>query len=261
MRAPSAAKLIEAFPELSKQQANLIRKLAKAADSGEELQALVESGALPHTQAYVRELYGSPYTSERWRVTVALTGMDEILGTYGIESFKHKGRRYEYLNSGDTYNTTLIYDRGRETFSGYYPNDRLIISDMGTIVENPAKTNSNPRKPLGIAVTPYPLPDSEYYAGVADDYAARGSWKALLAQAEAMREEMPDLEHVADAFETRAEAIRERLSGNIQLASSLEAASESHLDAYEKARPRIERARDRRGNPRQSARTLNPRDY
>ena len=130
MRAPSQKRLLEAFPHLSPDAAKLIRALAKATDDvtwdryghvegTDPLEKLVNKypdPLLPHTERHVRSLYTNPYRSHMWRVTVALEGMNEIMGTYGVEGLGPDVHGptpppYEYLNTGDTYGTTLIYRR------------------------------------------------------------------------------------------------------------------------------------------------------
>lgn len=141
MRAPSEKKLLEAFRDLTPKDAKLIRKFAKAVDDPEELEDLVEK--VPATEAYVRSLYSSPYRSGIWRVTVAMHAINELVGGYGVEGIG-PGRSgdyappYEYVNMGDTYATTLIYDRDK---------DRLFIGDWGTIVEEEGEDwEENPRR-------------------------------------------------------------------------------------------------------------------
>lgn len=141
MRAPSEKKLLEAFRDLSKKDAKLIRKFAKAEDDPEELEELVEK--VPATEAYVRSMYSDPYRSGIWRVTVVLHAINEIVGGYGVEGLG-PGRSgdqappYEYINFGDTYATTLIYDRDK---------DRLYIGDWGSIVETEGgEWEENPRR-------------------------------------------------------------------------------------------------------------------
>lgn len=129
MRAPSEKALLASFRDLDRKQAKLIRSFAKAEDDPEKLEKLVEK--VPATEAYVRQMYHSPYDSGIWRVTVALHAINDIVGGYGVEGLG-PGRSgdyappYEYINMGDTYATTLIYDRDA---------DRLYIGDWGTIVE------------------------------------------------------------------------------------------------------------------------------
>jgi len=129
MRCPSSQKLQE-YLHLSPEQARLVRALAKAADDGEVLAALVEASC-PDTAAYVRSMHSDPYNSHMWRVTVALHAMDKVLGTYGVEPLgptigPSYAPPYEYLNTGDTYGTTLIYRR---------KTDSLSIGSWGDIAE------------------------------------------------------------------------------------------------------------------------------
>lgn len=128
MRAPSEKSLQTTFG-ITKKDAKLIRAFAKAEDDPEKLEDLVEK--VPATEAYVRSLYSSPYRSGIWRVTVALHVINELVGGYGVEGLG-PGRSgdyappYEYINMGDTYATTLIYDRDK---------DELFIGTWGGVVE------------------------------------------------------------------------------------------------------------------------------
>lgn len=133
VRTPSAKKLLEAFPDLDAKQARLIRALAKAVSEPEELETLVEK--VPATQRYVRSLFSSPYDgSAGWRITVAMHAINEILGGFGVEGLGGSHDRaplYEYVNMGDTYATTLLYDNDK---------DRLFISSWGDVVESDPRT-------------------------------------------------------------------------------------------------------------------------
>lgn len=130
MRVPTVKSLTAAFRDLPPDYARLIRRIAHAADSGEELQRVIESKC-PDTAAYVRQLQSSPYGSQIWRVTVALHAIDRLLGTNGVEALG-PGRSgdyappYEYCNTGDPYATTLIYKRDT---------DSLFIGNWGGIAE------------------------------------------------------------------------------------------------------------------------------
>lgn len=132
MRCPAKKTLLKTFSkDLDSEKAELIRKLAKAADDGDALEKLVQNTpSLRSTAAYVRSLHSSPYGSKIWRVTVALHAMDVLLGTHGVEALgpvdMHEGPPYEYLNTGDSYNTTLIYKRD---------SDNLFIGAWGDIAE------------------------------------------------------------------------------------------------------------------------------
>lgn len=130
MRAPSAKTLLSEFKQLSAADAKLIRALASAADDSEQLKKLVDTH-VPGTERYVRSMHSDPYRSQLWRTTVALHAMNEVLGTHGVEGLGPARRGdyappYEYLNAGDTYVGTLIYDRAR---------DRLFVGSWGDIVE------------------------------------------------------------------------------------------------------------------------------
>lgn len=140
MRVPTADKLHKAFPELTDSQIKLIRALGHAAEMpkrdaygypiDDKLEKLVEAH-LPRTAQYVRSMHSGPFRSSIWRVTMALAGMDEILGTYGVEGLGTPrsgdyAPPYEYLNAGDPYETTLIYRRS---------SDSLHIGSWGDIAE------------------------------------------------------------------------------------------------------------------------------
>lgn len=135
MRAPSEKALLQAFRSLSPQDAKLIRALARAVDAAgitDPLEELVDT-RVPATSRYAHAMYSNPYRSTLWRVTVALHAMNEILGTYGVEALAVGPRqdslrppRYEYLNMGGTYATTLIYDRQAHA---------LAIGSWGDLVE------------------------------------------------------------------------------------------------------------------------------
>jgi hypothetical protein len=130
MRAPSVKALRSAF-NLSSRDANLIRRIARAAGSGAELERVIEMRGPEATRIYVRSLHSDPYGSQIWRVTVALHAINEIVGGYGVEGLG-PGRSgdyappYEYVNQGDPYRTTLVYTRATDTLS---------IRDWGSIAE------------------------------------------------------------------------------------------------------------------------------
>lgn len=152
MKCPSADRLVAAFRDLDRKQANLIRRIAHATDQGPDnttstgsdtststgpgtqpdpLAVLVEKH-VPSTSAYVRRCYHDPYRSHMWRVTIALHAINSILGTFGVESLRsrddsfHGGPSHEYLNAGDAYATTLVYYRAANA---------LRIACWGDIVE------------------------------------------------------------------------------------------------------------------------------
>lgn len=118
MRMPSVKTLCAEFRNLERSDALLLRRIGKAAHSEERLRAVIEAKC-PATADYVRGMYGNPYDSHMWRVTVALHAMDKILGTCGVEGLgggnAFNAPPYEYLNAGDPYVATLIYTRATDT--------------------------------------------------------------------------------------------------------------------------------------------------
>ena len=120
MRCPNPKRLKAAFPQLTDAQVRVIRLLAALAGDGTLLKQAVSLYAPAATVRYVQRMYSSPYSSQMWRVTVVLHAIDGILGTYGVEALGPdvgglNPPPYEYLNSGDTYDTTLIYTRATDT--------------------------------------------------------------------------------------------------------------------------------------------------
>ena len=130
MKAPSTKSLLNAFRDLDRKRANLIRRIAHAVDDREKLAAII-ARECPDTHAYARSCYNDPYASHMWRVTMALHAIDRALGTYGVESLGPRDTMdpppYEYCNAGDTYSATLIYKRDTDT---------IRIGSWGDIVEH-----------------------------------------------------------------------------------------------------------------------------
>lgn len=124
-------KLTETFRDLSYHDADLICRLWAARDDEKSLRILV--GFVPQTESYVRALHSNPYDSATWRRTVALHAIDVLLGTHGVEPIYSPEQEPgcdtpagEYLNAGDTYTTTLVFDRDA---------DEIRIGCMGDFVE------------------------------------------------------------------------------------------------------------------------------
>jgi hypothetical protein len=129
MKTPSSASL-QKWLKLSAEQAALIRSIGKAANDSEKLRSIINAN-VPETENYVRQMHSDPYRSQMWRVTVALHAMNEIAGTHGVEALGpndggNYAAPYEYLNTGDSYAATLIYNRKSDTLS---------IGSWGDIVE------------------------------------------------------------------------------------------------------------------------------
>ena len=118
MRAPSIANLTSTFG-IPADKAKLIRELASSVDNADGLEMLINS-CCPGTEKYVRSMHSSPYRSGMWRRTVVLHAIDKILDGHGVEPLgpvSMQGPPYEYINMGDTYNTTLIYKKSTDSLS------------------------------------------------------------------------------------------------------------------------------------------------
>lgn len=127
MRCPSAKALEQAF-RISREKANLVRKIAKAVDSN--LEAVIDK-CCPKTAAYAQSCHNNPYNMKIWRVTMALHAINDVIGGHGVEVLGPPrsgdyAPPYEYVNMGDTYATTLIYKRST---------DNLFIGNWGDIAE------------------------------------------------------------------------------------------------------------------------------
>lgn len=130
IRSPSVKRLCATF-ELTREQAQLIKRLCALRDDRNALEVLV-SRECPDTDSYTRDCYRSVYESHMWRTTIVLHAIDHILGTCGVEALGDTEPRagyapeYEYCNTGDAYASTLIYRRA---------SDNLFIGSWATIVE------------------------------------------------------------------------------------------------------------------------------
>jgi hypothetical protein len=131
MRAPSLKRLLATFPQLDRNSASLIRELAHETDSAERLSKLIAMRC-PDTDRYARSCSSDPFDSPMWRVTMALHAIDRVLGTHGVEPLgvtdpsDGYAPPFEYCNAGDSYATTLIYNRRI---------DALMIGSWGDIAE------------------------------------------------------------------------------------------------------------------------------
>ena len=139
MKCPSIDRLMAPPFELQRGMAKLLRDLCAARDNAEKLDRLINmerpngEQVLPETARYLRSLHSSPYDSKLWRTTMVLHAINEIVGGHGVEGLGPPrsgdyAPPYEYINFGDPYVTTLIYNRtGRA--------DTLSIGDWGSIAE------------------------------------------------------------------------------------------------------------------------------
>lgn len=134
MRAPSVKRLCAAFRDLEPKGARLIRKLAHAADDREGLYSLLNSEELRAFAPRRCEVEDYDLRRHSLRVERVLEAIDQIVGTCGVEALGSQDSdawesgwpRWEYLNAGDTYATTLIYWRD---------SDALRLGCWGDIVE------------------------------------------------------------------------------------------------------------------------------
>lgn len=111
MNLPSIKTLERAFPTKGK----ALRQLLVSAEAVRQHPAAIE---------LERRCYGRPTLSH-----LRMVALDAEAGTYGVEFAKGTGARnsqsFEYLNTGDSYGTTLIR----------FVNGRYIVSSWGDIVE------------------------------------------------------------------------------------------------------------------------------
>lgn len=80
----------------------------------------------PKTDRWIRQCYNRPDD-----VSLQLSALNELIGGYGVEGLGKNDRApytppFEYINTGDTYNATIIRDNRK---------GRFFISDWGTVVE------------------------------------------------------------------------------------------------------------------------------
>jgi hypothetical protein len=95
MNAPSKQRLIEALG-LTAEQADLIRALIH------KTVKTWDPALFPETAEWVRQCYHRPPYVER-----LLSAINETMQGHGVE---HIGENALYVNTGDTYSPTLLYD-------------------------------------------------------------------------------------------------------------------------------------------------------
>jgi len=128
MRAPSVKLLTDTFRDLTCDDAELIRQLARTRDDREALRTLIDARC-PATASHIRRCFGDPYETTSYRTAIVLYAVDRILGTHGVEALGRKEFApplFEYCNMGDPHVFTLIYRRDE---------DRLFVGSYGNIVE------------------------------------------------------------------------------------------------------------------------------
>ena len=127
MKSPSK-KSLKTKLSATDEQADFIIKICQLADARYKLQDFIFENC-PATHAYASKCYNDPFNSDSWRRVLILHAIDQVMETYGVEPLgevEMDGPPYEYLNTGDSYVTTLIYDRDR---------DKLIIDSVGDLAE------------------------------------------------------------------------------------------------------------------------------
>lgn len=129
MRSPQRETLQKTF-NIDAKTARLVKRIAAATGSKSKLEAIINKHC-PKTAAYGRSCYNNPYAMQICQVTMALHAINDLVGGYGVEGLG-PGRSgdyapsYEYINMGDTYETTLVYRRST---------DNLYIGNWGAIAE------------------------------------------------------------------------------------------------------------------------------
>lgn len=131
---PSAKKLMEIFRDVTKEKANLLRMLCKLADEPDRFREYVEGpGAayLPDILIQLAQWHSHPWGRESTRREIVMMAADEIIDGYGVEAlgpdpYGPKAPPYTYVNMGDTYSATLIYER---------KGDRIFVGSWGDVVE------------------------------------------------------------------------------------------------------------------------------
>ena len=105
---PPAAK-IAAGMNLSLETAKTLRGLARG-----EIR-ITGNAAFPVTNQWIADCYHKPR-----RIDLILSAMNEAAETYGVEAFNTRGDQLhaiaEYLNTGDSYGTTLLFRHDTGTF-------------------------------------------------------------------------------------------------------------------------------------------------
>ena len=127
----SIANLQKAF-DITDSEACMIRGLIKDKFAIEDTE--LWRIALPKTFDWIDSCYHNPLY-HHCRDEVNIEAINEVLRGYGIESIRKEGgfvshywqdTQFLYVNMGDTYAPTILYDTRKDIY---------IVSDFGTIVE------------------------------------------------------------------------------------------------------------------------------
>lgn len=98
-------------------------------DKASTIERLVDGTLSPETfksvQEWLRTCYNRPSQTE-----LILHAFNEVIEGYGVEALgevdMHDGPPFEYINQGDTYDTTLVYNHRKGT---------LFVSSWGDVAE------------------------------------------------------------------------------------------------------------------------------
>ncbi len=110
--APSVKRLMEEL-QLTKEQAIEVRALLHGEKKPIEV---------PAVAAWVRNCYSYPKHIEQ-----LLAALDVVCETFGVECISNRKFLFEFLNTGDVYNATLVYAKHSDSF---------FISTEGGIIES-----------------------------------------------------------------------------------------------------------------------------
>lgn len=116
-RAPSKARLMEALA-IDSDQADKVRGL---------LHGSIKWHTVPEAKAFFDSCYNKPS-----HIEVLMEALNAVIGTHGVEFSGADSNdpfgvpAITYLNAGATYNTTIVYKHGADTFQ---------LIDWGTIAE------------------------------------------------------------------------------------------------------------------------------
>jgi len=99
-------------------------------DKAKEIRGIIDGSIDPMTYSkvdqWVRQCYNRPSTHE-----LQLEAINQVLEGYGTEALDENTSwfpqpHYSYVNMGDTYTPTVVYDHEK---------DRFLITDWGTLAE------------------------------------------------------------------------------------------------------------------------------
>lgn len=122
-KAPSKKKLVEAFGHIGigPLQASLIRDMIRGSLSTKKI---LEVEAFSKTREWVESCYNMPSRSE-----IVMSAINDLLSGYGVEPLWGDDvywPKYQYVNLGDTYDTTIVHNLENDTYR---------ITSWGDVVE------------------------------------------------------------------------------------------------------------------------------